>query len=130
MLESLRKSSVIGHGKYRKWASRKTWTECKYHVKDIKDVSHKTVKILGATNQFTVFPFCVPHVKPHGKCVLSKHYHLLFYPKLDHGKFVIQRIPCACVACTNMLDNPDPLVWSTQNNHATNLLLTAHTGLC
>ena len=34
----------------------------------------------------------------------AKHYHLSFDPKLGMGKCEICRIPCACVACTPMLD--------------------------
>ena len=37
---------------------------------------------------------------------MSKHYHLRFDPKLDMGICAIRRIPCACVACTSMLDKP------------------------
>ena len=38
--------------------------------------------------------------------MLSKHYHLRFYPKLGMGVCAIHRIPCACVACASMLDKP------------------------
>ena len=58
------------------------------------------------TNQFPVFSFCVPHSKPPGARGLSKHYHLGFDQKLGHGICAICRIPCACVACTSMLDQP------------------------
>ena len=34
------------------------------------------------------------------------HYHLSFDTKLGHGACEIIRIPCACVACTSMLDKP------------------------
>ena len=37
---------------------------------------------------------------------LNKHYHLISELKLSHGKYAIVRIPFACVACTNILDNP------------------------
>ena len=35
---------------------------------------------------------------------LGKHYHLCFDPKLGIGKCAILRTPCACVACTSMMD--------------------------
>ena len=37
---------------------------------------------------------------------MSKNYHLRFDPRLGHGICAICRIPCACVACTSMLDQP------------------------
>ena len=37
---------------------------------------------------------------------MSKHYHLRFDTKLGNGVCAIWRIPCACVACTSMLDKP------------------------
>ena len=58
------------------------------------------------TNQFPVLPLCDSHSKPHGAMGLSKHYHLHFYPKLGNGVCAIRRIPCACVACTSILDKP------------------------
>ena len=57
-------------------------------------------------NQFPALPFCGPPSKPHGARGLSKHYYLRFYPKLGNGVCAICRIPCACVACTSMLDKP------------------------
>ena len=56
------------------------------------------------TNQFPELPFCGPHSKPHGTRGLSKQYHLRFDPKLGNGVCAIGRIPCACVACTSMID--------------------------
>ena len=58
------------------------------------------------TNQFPTLPFCGPYSKPHGARGISKHYNLRFDPKLGMGKCAIRRIPCACVACTSMLDKP------------------------
>ena len=58
------------------------------------------------TNKFIELSFCGPHYKPHVSRGLSKHYHFRFDPKLGNGICVIHRIPCACVACTSMLDNP------------------------
>ena len=51
-------------------------------------------------------PFCGPHPKPRGSRGLINHYHLHFDPKLGHGICANRRIPCACVACTSMLDKP------------------------
>ena len=55
-----------------------------YHVQNDADVAHKDVKLFCNTNQFPSLPFCVPHTKPHGVRVLSKHYHMLFDTKLRH----------------------------------------------
>ena len=57
-------------------------------------------------NQFPTLPWYGPHSKPHGARGLSKHYHLRFDPKLGNGVCEILPIPCACVACTSMLDKP------------------------
>ena len=51
-------------------------------------------------------PFCDTHSKPHGARGFSKNYHLRFDPKLSIGVYVIRCLPCACVACTSMLDKP------------------------
>ena len=64
------------------------------------------MKIYCDTNQFPALPFCGPHTKPHGARGQSNYYHLLFDTKLGHGICAISRIPCACVACTSMLDQP------------------------
>ena len=56
------------------------------------------------TNQFPELTFCGPHSKPHGARGLSKHYNLSFDTKVGNGVCSICRIPCACVACTLMLD--------------------------
>ena len=57
-------------------------------------------------NQFPALPFCGPHPKPHGARRLSKHPCLCFGPKLGHVICEIHHIPCACVACTSILDKP------------------------
>ena len=64
----------------------------------------KYVKMYCNTNQFPALHFCGPHSKPHGARGLGKHYHLSFDPKLGMDICAIRRIPCACVACTSMLD--------------------------
>ena len=66
----------------------------------------KDVKMYCNTNQFPELPFCGTHSKPHGPRGMSKYYHLRFDPKLAMGECEISRIPCACVACTSMLDKP------------------------
>ena len=35
---------------------------------------------------------------------MIKHYHLRFDPKLGNGICAILRLPCACVACTSIID--------------------------
>ena len=69
-------------------------------------VEIKFVKMYCNTNQFPELTFCVPHSKPHGTRGLSKHYHFRFDPKLATGECAIRCIPCACVACTSILDKP------------------------
>ena len=46
------------------------------------DVLHEYVQMLCDTNQFLLLPFCGTHTKPHGDRGLSKHYNMLFDPKL------------------------------------------------
>ena len=58
------------------------------------------------TIQLPALPFCGPYSKPDGARGTGKYYHLRFDPKIGMGKCAIQHIPCACVACTSMLDKP------------------------
>ena len=80
------------------------WTERKYHIQDNAAVELKYVKMYCNKHQFPALTFCGPHSKPHGSRGMSKHNHLRFDPKLGMGVCEICRIPCACVACTSMLD--------------------------
>ena len=82
------------------------WTDRHYRVQDISDVELKDVKIYCNTNQFAEISFSGPHSKSHDARGLSKHYHFLFDQKLRNGVCAICRIPCACVACTSILDKP------------------------
>ena len=82
------------------------FTDIQYNVQDNADVEHQYVKIYCNTNQFPELSFCSPHYKPNGARGLIKHYHLCFDPKLGMGICEIRLIPCACVACTPMLDKP------------------------
>ena len=82
------------------------WRERKYHVQDNAAVELKDVYMYCNSNQFPALPFCGPHYKPHVARGLSKHYNFLFDPKLGMGECAIRRIPCACVACSSMLDKP------------------------
>ena len=79
------------------------WTYRQYHVQDNANVAHKDVNIYCNTNKFPELPFCGPHSKTHVARELSKHYHLIFDPKLYNGVCAIRRIPCSCVACTSMI---------------------------
>ena len=56
------------------------------------------------TNKFPALPFCSPHSKPHVARGLSNNYHLRFDTKLGNGVCEILCIPCACIACSSMLD--------------------------
>ena len=58
------------------------------------------------TNHFPELPFCGPYSKPHGARGSGKNYNLRFDTKIGLGVCVICRIPCACVACTPMLEKP------------------------
>ena len=82
------------------------YTDIQYHVQDNADVSHQDVRMYCNINQFPALPSCGPYSKPRGARGLSRHYHLHIDPKLVNGVCVIIRIPCACVACTSMLDKP------------------------
>ena len=78
----------------------------KYHVQKDEDVAHKYVKMFCNTNQFSVLPFCGPHMKPHGVCRLNNHYHMCLDTKLCHRTCAIYLIPCTCTQCTHVLDKP------------------------
>ena len=82
------------------------WTDIQYHVKDNADVAHQDMRMYCNTNQLPELSFCGPHFTPHFSRGLSKHYCLHFYPKLGHGICEIRCIPCACVACTPIIDKP------------------------
>ena len=101
-----RKTGVIDQGKYKKRFMKRKWTDRQYHVQDNSGVAHQDVRMYCNTNQFPSLSFCGPHSKTHGVRGFSKHYHLRFDPKLGSGICAIFRIPCACVACTSMIDKP------------------------
>ena len=69
-------------------------------------VEIKYLRMYCNKNQSPELLFSGPNSKSHGSRGLSKHYHLRFYPKLGMGLCAISRIPCACVACTSMLEKP------------------------
>ena len=50
-----------------------------------QDVAHRYVKTFCNTTQFPALPFFGPHIKPHGVCVLSKHYCMFLDTKLIHS---------------------------------------------
>ena len=82
------------------------WTERKYRVQDNANVEIKDVKMYCNTIKFPELSFSGSHSKPHIERGLIKHYHLCFDTKLSMGVCEINRIPCACVACTPMLEKP------------------------
>ena len=104
--EEHRQNGAIDQGKSRKRFMERKWIERKYHVQDNSAVELKDVQMYCNTNQFPALPFFIPHSKPRGARGMSKHYHLRFDTKLGMGVCTIRRIPCACVACTSMLDKP------------------------
>ena len=69
-------------------------------------VVHKDMKMYFNIKKFPTLTFCGPHYKHHVKRGLSKHYHLIFDPKLGNGACAICRISCAYFSCTSMLDKP------------------------
>ena len=97
---------MLDHGKDRKRASKQKWTDSDYHVQEIKDAPQTSVKMSLTTTQSKELSFCGPPAKPHGVTGLSKDYHFSLDPKLGHGKCAIRLIPCDCVVCKTMLDNP------------------------
>ena len=64
------------------------------------------MEIYFDTNQFPALPYCGPRPNNHRARGFINHYRLSFYPKLVLGICAIRRIPCACVACTSMLEKP------------------------
>ena len=80
------------------------WTKGQYHVQDNADVAQKYVRMYCNKNQFPALPFCGSHSKPHVARGLSNNYHLSFDTKLGNGICAILSIPCACVACSSILD--------------------------
>ena len=107
------KNVVIDQGQHIKCSSKSKCTERDYPVQDIKCVPLVSVKMSCATTKFPEFPFCGPHVKPHGLQGLRKHYHLRLDTEFGHGKCPIWRIPCACVSFTNIIYN----LWSPAVDH-------------
>ena len=122
------KHGIIDKVKYRKRASTGKCTDRDYHLQDNADVSQKDVKMYCDTNQFPVLPFCGPHPKPHGARGLSKYYNLRFDIRLGHGICAIFHIPCECVVCTSILDQPWVMVYFQINKYATNLSQILLTG--
>ena len=82
------------------------WTDRQYHVQNNSDVAYQDFRMYCNTNKFPSLHLCGTYSKPHGARGLIKHYHFRFDPKLGNGICEIRHIPCACVACTSMLDKP------------------------
>ena len=82
-----RKNGVIDKGKYRKLFSQQNCNEHKHHFQDRNYFTHTTIENHCVTTQFPEFPFCGPHVKPHGVQGLSKHW-VFFKPKMGHELLV------------------------------------------
>ena len=80
------------------------WIYKQYHVQDNADVAHKYVRMYCNKNKCPKLKFCGTHSKTNGPRGMSKYYHLRFDPKLGNGVCEILRTPCACAACTSMLD--------------------------
>ena len=87
-----------------KYSWKENGQKKKNHIQDNASVELKYVKIYCNTNKLPALPFCGPHPKPRGARGLGKYYHFRFDPKLGMVEFAIRRIPCACVACTPMLE--------------------------
>ena len=98
LLDSTQCIGLIDHEKYRKWPSKRKWSDHEYHIQGNKDVQHKEAKILCDSKKFQEFPFRGPHKKPHWVRGLSTYNHLQIDHKLGHGR-------CAII-CTNILYKP------------------------
>ena len=97
------------------------------NIQDNANVVQKDVKMYCDTNQFPALPFYGPHPKPCGETGLSKQYNLRFDPKLGHGICATLRIPCSCIVCTSMIDQP--FMYGTPlKKHAINLSQIVLTG--
>ena len=55
--------------------------------------------------QFTAWQYCGPQAKTYVVQGLSKNYHLQLDLKLLYGTCDKRQKNCACMECTNMLDN-------------------------
>ena len=106
LLKEHSKHGVIDRGNERKRASKRKCIEIEYHLQDNADVAQKYVKMYCDTNQIPALPFCCPHPKTHGARGFSKHSNIHFGPKLGHCICATRRIPCACVRCASMWDEP------------------------
>ena len=91
-------------GNTKKRPSKQKWKKREYHVQNIEYVEQQDVKTYCTTNQFPESQCCVPHNKTHGVCVLSKHYHMSFDPKLGHVRCEMHLILCAFTQCAYTLD--------------------------
>ena len=106
MTKEHRKNGVFDQCKIKRRFMERKCTDSQYHVQDNPDVAHQDVRMYCNTNKFPSLTFCGPHSKPHGARVFSKHSRFFLNPKLGNGVCAICRIPCACVACTSILDKP------------------------
>ena len=55
---------VIAQGKYKKWASKKNWTEREYHSQNDSDVVHKYMKTFCNLKSFHYCHFVI-HTQNH-----------------------------------------------------------------
>ena len=92
--------------KYKKRFSEKKCTDRQYHVQHNADVAHKDVINYCNTNKCAALTFCCPYYKPHRARGMIKHHHMSFDIKLGNGVCAILSLPCACVACTSMVNKP------------------------
>ena len=101
-----------------------------YCVQYNNNLTHTTVKMSCVTTNFPALICFSHHVRPLGIGGLSKYYHLRLNPKLVHWKCTIRLILLHVLHVPTFWTIPGPLVCPTFNNHNTNMLLTAHNGLC
>ena len=64
------------------------------------------MKIFCGMAQFLELPFFGPHTKPNGVRGLGKHHRVIFDLKLGRVKCAVRFIPCVCMECTNIIDQP------------------------
>ena len=108
----------------------KKLTSREYHIQKNEDTEQQYVKMYCNTKQFTELTFCGLHNKPHIARRLSKHYHVRFDPKLEHGTCAILIITFECSQWTSALYK----TWNTGVPPHLKLhyqpVKIAHTGLC
>ena len=97
------KHEVINYGKHKKRQGKKSGKTDSIMWKILGCCSQICENILQY-NSISCIAIFGPHIKPHGVCVLSKHYCMFLDTKLIHSTCGICWIPCEFMRCISMLD--------------------------